>query len=371
MAEEEQTQIVTRAGELELVTGDRVHCLELSLGEEVEKRHIVTPLGLKIGRTAPADIVIADAEISRSHCMIVAKDDELLVSDLGSTNGTFIDGARIEGVAVLPVGSVLQVGNRRFKHEWRTRAEIAQSNDFDRELQVAVSYVKALLPPPSPEGPVRSEWIYLPSAKLGGDAFGYGRLSDELFVGYLVDVAGHGAGAAMHAVAIMNQLRQRALPNTDMAQPELVLSTLNELFQMEDHAGFYFTIWYGIYNVRTRELTYASGGHHASYLVPADRSEALPLKTKNVIIGAMPAMQFRQETVTIPPGASLYVFSDGVYEIIDKAGKQWAIEDFVDLVLAGPEDGIAEPDRLYREVSARAQPHTLDDDFSLVVLTFD
>lgn len=196
MADVEQTQIVTRARELDLVTGDRVHCLELAIGDEIEKRHIVTPLGLKIGRTAPAEIVIADAEISRSHCMIMPKDDELYVSDLGSTNGTFIDGNRVEGAMVLPVGSVLQVGNRTFKHEWRTRAEIEQSNDFDRELQIAASYVKALLPPPSHEGPVRAEWIYLPSAKLGGDAFGYGRLSDDLFVGYLIDVAGHGAGAA-------------------------------------------------------------------------------------------------------------------------------------------------------------------------------
>lgn len=371
MADVEQTQIVTRAREIELITGDRVHCLELSIGDEVEKRHIVTPLGLKIGRTAPAEVVIADSEISRSHCIILPKNDELWVSDLGSTNGTFIDGTRVEQATVLPVGSVLQVGKRTFKHEWRTRIEIEQSDDFDRELQIAASYVKALLPPPSPAGPVRAEWIYLPSAKLGGDAFGYGRLSDDLFVGYLIDVAGHGAGAAMHAVAIMNQLRQHALPNTDMAQPELVLSTLNELFQMEDHAGLYFTIWYGVYNVRTRALTYASGGHHPAYLVPADRALAIPLRTKSVIIGAMPAMDFRQETVTIAPGASLYVFSDGVYEIIDKDGKQWALDDFVDLILADREDGTAEPDRLYREVSKRAQPHTLDDDFSLVVFTFD
>ena len=245
----EQTQIVTRAREIDLVTTDRVHCLELSLGEDVEKRHVVSQLGIKIGRTAPAEIVLADSEISRSHCMVVLKDDDVLVSDLGSTNGTFIDGERVSGVTVLPVGSVLQVGNRTFKHEWRTRAELEQSDDFDRELHRAANYVKALLPAPSREGPIRAEWMYHPSTKLGGDAFGYGPLRDDLFVCYLVDVAGHGAGAAMHAVAIMNQLRQRSLPNTDMASPELVLSTLNELFQMDDHAALYFTIWYGVYDL--------------------------------------------------------------------------------------------------------------------------
>jgi len=367
----EQTQIVTRAREIDLVTTDRVHCLELSLGEDVEKRHVVSQLGIKIGRTAPAEIVLADSEISRSHCMVVLKDDDVLVSDLGSTNGTFIDGERVSGVTVLPVGSVLQVGNRTFKHEWRTRAELEQSDDFDRELHRAANYVKALLPAPSREGPIRAEWMYHPSTKLGGDAFGYGPLRDDLFVCYLVDVAGHGAGAAMHAVAIMNQLRQRSLPNTDMASPELVLSTLNELFQMDDHAALYFTIWYGVYDARTRRLDYASGGHHPAYVVPPDRSVAIPLRTRNVVIGAMPAMEFRQASVQIPHGASFYLFSDGVFEIIDKDGTQWAIEDFIELVLQPPVEGLTEPHRLFNAVRAQAQTSTLDDDFSLVVVHFD
>jgi serine phosphatase RsbU (regulator of sigma subunit) len=371
LAEGEETQIVTSAGELDLISGDRLHCLELALGNEIESRFVVGPLGVKIGRTAPADIVIADSDVSRSHCMVVLKDDQLYVSDPGSTNGTYVDGTRISEVTILPVGSVLQVGKRILKHEWRTRSEIAHSAEIDRELERAASYVKALLPPKRSEGPILVDWIYQPSAKLGGDAFGYGVLADHLYVGYLIDVAGHGAGAAMHAVAIMNQLRQRSLPNTDMTQPELVLSTLNELFQMDDHAGLYFTIWYGVYDARSRVLTYASGGHHPAYLVPPDKNSATALQTRNVMLGAMPAMSFKQASVDVPPGASVYIFSDGVYEIIDKGGKQWGIDDFVALILDTSDDGQSESQRLYETVNRQAQPSTLDDDFSLVVMTFE
>ena len=78
---------------MNLIAGDRLHCLELATGDDdIEKRHVVSPLGLKIGRTAPADIVLADSEASRSHCLVALKDDEFYVSDLNSTNGTFIDG---------------------------------------------------------------------------------------------------------------------------------------------------------------------------------------------------------------------------------------------------------------------------------------
>jgi serine phosphatase RsbU (regulator of sigma subunit) len=184
-------------------------------------------------------------------------------------------------------------------------------------------------------------------------------------------VAGHGAGAAMHGVAVMNQLRQKSLPNTDMASPSQVLGTLNRLFQMEEHAGLYFTIWYGVYNVRTRRLDYASAGHHPAYVVDAQRRQATPIKTRNVIIGALPGMGYKQDTMTLPHGASLYLFSDGVYEIIDRDGLQWGIDNFVEMFVDQPEQREGEAERLYERVRARAQPGPLDDDFSLLICTMD
>lgn len=60
-------------------------------------------------------------------------------------------------MTVLPVGSVLQVGKRLLKHEWRTRSEINHSNEIDRELERAASYVKAW-PPKRDEGPIMVDW---------------------------------------------------------------------------------------------------------------------------------------------------------------------------------------------------------------------
>jgi hypothetical protein len=89
-----------------------------------ETRFVVTPAGLKIGRTAPADIIVAGAGVSRAHCLVELAADKLRVTDLNSTNGTYIDNKRIEGSEILAVGSVLRVGNVSFEHEVRTRAEM-------------------------------------------------------------------------------------------------------------------------------------------------------------------------------------------------------------------------------------------------------
>ena len=107
MSETEQTRIVTVVRDLDLVPGDRLHCLELIDCFDTDRRHVVGPLGVKIGRTPPSDIVLLDSEVSRSHCFVALKGDDLFVSDLGSTNGTYVDGVRVEGTVPLPVGSLL------------------------------------------------------------------------------------------------------------------------------------------------------------------------------------------------------------------------------------------------------------------------
>ncbi len=102
---------------------DEFHCLELTVGNKVEKRFIINPLGVKIGRTAPADIIISDPRVSRLHCKVELAGDQLRVHDLNSTNGTYIDSKRVHDEALLDIGSVLQVGNVSLKHEVRSSAK--------------------------------------------------------------------------------------------------------------------------------------------------------------------------------------------------------------------------------------------------------
>ncbi len=349
----------------------RAHCLELIEGLDAGRRFIVSAPGASIGRTQPADIVLADSEVSRTHCRLMLENGLLTVTDLNSTNGTFIDGVRISQPTTVPVGAILKLGRLSLKHEWRTQREILQHDEFDRDLKKARSYVEALLPVAIPEGPIRTDWLYEPCSKLGGDAFGYGAISDTQFLIYLLDVSGHGAGAAMHSVAIMNLLRQRALPGTDITNPAQVLAALNQMFPMDDHAGMYFTMWYGIYDRVSRQLSFATAGHHPGFLIPADRKQAIALRTRCGLIGADPGTRYKSDTVQVPPGASIYLFSDGVFEFVTNDGVEWGLSDFVPHLSQPPVPGMTESQRLFRDVRGLAQPGGLDDDFSLLVLTFD
>ncbi|HET7708123.1 MAG TPA: TIR domain-containing protein [Sphingomicrobium sp.] len=122
--EAQATQFYTKLDGVDLFGNDQFHCLEVSDESGPGQHYVVSPVGLKIGRSPPADIVLADPRVSRSHCTVELAGDDLKVTDLKSTNGTYIDGERVEGVAMLPVGSLLRVGNICFRHEIRTRAEV-------------------------------------------------------------------------------------------------------------------------------------------------------------------------------------------------------------------------------------------------------
>ena len=100
-----------------------VHCLEIE-GDDLPKEHfMIDPSGAKIGRTAPAAIVIPHKSVSREHCIVGLANDELLVTDLNSTNGTFVDDVRITRATILPAGSVLKLGQVSLKHSVHSRAE--------------------------------------------------------------------------------------------------------------------------------------------------------------------------------------------------------------------------------------------------------
>ena len=165
------------------------------------------------------------------------------------------------------------------------------------ELARAADHVASLLPPPIMDGPIQTEWYFVPSTQLGGDSFGYHWIDENHFAMYLLDVCDHGVGSALLSVSALNVLRSQSLPDTDFRIPDKVLSGLNEAFQMEDHNNLYFTIWYGVLDTKTDILTYSSGGHPPAFLFTGTDS-ATALITKNFLIGGLPGSTIQKRLHT-------------------------------------------------------------------------
>ena len=243
-------------------------------------------------------------------------------------------------------------------------ALLASQQALASELAIAADYVVSLLPPPITAGAVQTRWRYVPSTQLGGDCFGYHWVDEEHFAMYLLDVCGHGVGAALLSVSALNVLRAQSLRNTDFKVPDQVLSSLNGAFQMEDHNGLYFTIWYGVFNRLTRELRYASGGHPPALLLMDGRIHQLI--TPNFFIGGMLDSTYQSGTIVLPGPARLYLFSDGAYEVDRTEGAMWTVEELADYLLPHALEEVDEVETLYPFLQRMRGRETLDDDFSIL-----
>ncbi|MFM7135458.1 MAG: SpoIIE family protein phosphatase [Planctomycetota bacterium] len=237
------------------------------------------------------------------------------------------------------------------------------------DLATAAHYVRSILPPTVTAGAIRADWRFIPSASLGGDAFGYHDLDPDHFAVYLLDVCGHGVGAALLSVSALNAIRSEALPQTDFHDPAAVLSALNRAFPMERHNEMFFTAWYGVFDRAARRLRWAGGGHPPALLVGPDGGRQL-LDSEGPLIGAVEGLEFPAGDVAVPEESRLFVYSDGAFEISRPDGSMWPFPDFVATLADGVQGGGPPIDALLgriRDLSGQADFH---DDFSMLELVF-
>ncbi len=242
----------------------------------------------------------------------------------------------------------------------RTQARLSE------ELQEAANYVRSIIPAPMAE-PYRIDWSYEPCGELGGDAFGYHWIDDEHFAIYLLDVCGHGVGAALLSVTAINVIRSGSLARTDFRNPGEVLGALNNAFLMENQNNMYFTIWYGVVHAPTRRLRYASGGHPPALLLRDGGVERI--RTQGMMIGAMEDMTFADAEIELRDGDRLVVLCDGTYEVTREDGTMIDFEDFEDLMLkkGSDADGL---EALLAWVHELRAGKPLQDDFSILRVEF-
>jgi sigma-B regulation protein RsbU (phosphoserine phosphatase) len=270
------------------------------------------------------------------------------------------------------VGACLEKKRLRDRERSCYQAMVRSQKQLAAELAQAAAYVTSLLPLEL-AGPVETAWRFVPSTQLGGDAFGYHWLDADHFAIYLLDVCGHGVGAALLSISVMNLLRSSNLPDTDLRSPSEVLSALNEAFPMEEHNNMYFTIWYGVYDRPGRRIAYASGGHPPAVLLTgpdADTAAVLSLGTGGMVIGAVPGVRYPTASQDIGAFNKLYVFSDGAYEITREDGRMLTMAEFVRLLALPSTPDASDLDRTLADLERIRVSDSWEDDLSIVRVAF-
>jgi sigma-B regulation protein RsbU (phosphoserine phosphatase) len=133
---------------------------------------------------------------------------------------------------------------------------------------------------------------------------------------------------------------------------------------MENHNDLYFTMWYCVFNLQTRTLSYAGAGHPPLILIDKKNNASL-VESKNFVIGYSPDLTYKSGKINIDTGSRLYMYSDGAYEVRKPDGKMMCIEDLSDyLQESGKVDG-SELKKLYNYL-VKLTGDKLEDDFLML-----
>lgn len=246
-----------------------------------------------------------------------------------------------------------------------------QKHALEAELNEAAHYVQSMLPPPLQRASISIDTAFIPSSKLGGDGFDYFWLDYNRIAFYLLDVSGHGLKAALPSIALINLLRSRnGSQNINYGKPAEVLTYLNTNCQFIEQQGQYFTMWYGIYDLEDRVVTYASAGHPPAVLVSENlRDPPQFLKTQGFPVGMLPPedVKYEEKSQYLPFGSKLYLFSDGIYENSQAQDHQQQWQLFLQFLQQFQEYDLG---ILIKTVCDRLHHNHMEDDLSIMKLRF-
>jgi hypothetical protein len=123
-----------------LATTEPRHHLVIAKPESAARRIALPPGSLTIGRAPPSGLLLEGAEVSRAHCRVDVEGDAVSITDLHSTNGTFIDDKKLDGTVPLPHGALVRIGNYVVFCEYQSvlMAEQAENTRKERFRGVTV-----------------------------------------------------------------------------------------------------------------------------------------------------------------------------------------------------------------------------------------
>ncbi|MXW64797.1 MAG: SpoIIE family protein phosphatase [Bacteroidetes bacterium SB0662_bin_6] len=238
--------------------------------------------------------------------------------------------------------------DRTLEHMARWREALASRDklvSLQNELDIARKMQRAILPTEFPNKPdYRIFGDMEPARNVGGDFFdviplGRGRVGLAI-----ADVSDKGVPAALFMMSSRTLLKGAAIGST---APSDALREVNNMLCEKNDSMMFVTLLYGIYDPESGEFTYANAGHNSPVVLHSDKSCSMLPLTGGVAIGVMPELEYEQNTITLAPGETLTLYTDGVTEAMNEDKEELGEERLFDM-LKGASSG--EPEAITRAI---------------------
>jgi sigma-B regulation protein RsbU (phosphoserine phosphatase) len=240
--------------------------------------------------------------------------------------------------------------------------ELLEKQRMANELKLGREIQSRLLPtPPMDVESTRLAALSVPCYEVGGDYYDFIELPDGDLGLAIGDVSGKGVSAALIMSSVQAALRVAAPIEDDLAH---LVQRLNALIYRGSRGRKYATFFFGRYTPSTGLLRYVNAGHNPPFVAIDGQLEELSSTGKP--IGIFPESQYHEEAAEIPPGATLFLYTDGLNEAANAEDEEFGYERLRDLFLK-----THEPAQIVAAITEFERGARPTDDKTIVVMRRD
>ncbi|MBR2572118.1 MAG: PP2C family protein-serine/threonine phosphatase [Clostridia bacterium] len=209
----------------------------------------------------------------------------------------------------------------------RIAAISAEKERISTELALASRIQANTIPHVFPPFPQRRDFdLYAdmdPAREVGGDFYDYFLIDENHLALAIADVSGKGVPAALFMMISMILLHLAA---KDESSPGKILASLNAQICENNPEEMFVSVWLGILDTRTGEMTCANAGHEYPILIRKDGSVEVVKDKHGFVIGGMDGMRYRDYTLILGRGDKLFVYTDGLPEATDGSEQMFGMD---------------------------------------------
>ena len=224
---------------------------------------------------------------------------------------------------------------RLSRHSLQFRREMVGRHfmSMRQELSRARNIHESMFPKKYSDPHVEFDYTYLPMRELGGDFIHLNVGAQGLVHVVLLDVTGHGLAAALTVNRLFGEL-ERIRGELPFAEPDEVLILLNRYINLTlVRHNIYATAACMTIDPYLSELRWAAAGHPPGFL-RHHSGKVTSIESTAVVLGAQNDHDFNTELSVnaIEPGDELLIYTDGVFEVRNRAGRQYGLDGLRDLL---------------------------------------
>jgi sigma-B regulation protein RsbU (phosphoserine phosphatase) len=205
-------------------------------------------------------------------------------------------------------------------------ARLEEELDAARKLQM--SMVPQSFPDATAAFPIDLHASMEPAREVGGDLYDFFTTEDGMLCFLVGDVSGKGMPAALFMARAKSLIRittELMRMHASASKPADVIARVNRELCQDNSDLMFVTLFFGIMAPQSGELEYCNAGHNEPYRLNSASLEAIT-GAKGIILGVRPDAVYTTGQLSLSPGESVYVFTDGVTEANNAAGELFSEE---------------------------------------------